>query len=166
MWTKPIHQQNTSRPGTAGPKHWPPAGQHRLWGTPKTAASCVKNQHHPPPTLGLLDSAARPQDLALPANGPALALGPSSIHQCAGTRCRISWNLTLATKEIALAPGHPEFFSQPPCDPASPSSSQKPLHQVGPGNQLDQGPVKPTRPPRVLIPPQQKDPRGPQRRHN
>lgn len=76
----------------------------------------------------------------MPANGPAPALGPSSIHQCAGTRCRISWNPTLATKEIALAPGHSEIYSQPPCDPASPSSSQKSLHQVVHGNQLDQGP--------------------------
>ena len=125
--------------GPAGPKPWPPAGQHKLWDTPDTAVSCVRNQHHPPPTLGLLCSAARPQDPALPASGPALVLGHSFIYQCAGTRCRNSWNPPLATREPALAPGPAGFYSQPPCDLASPSSSQKSLHKAGISNELDRG---------------------------
>ncbi|KAI4549150.1 hypothetical protein MG293_001480 [Ovis ammon polii] len=57
------------------------------------------------------------------------ALGPSDPH------------------EPILAPGPSGFHSQWSCDPALPTSDQQPPHEAEPGNQLEQGPTKSTRPP-------------------
>ena len=80
--------------------------------------------------------------LAVTASRPALALGPVGRQQHQSLPDPDSPH-----HEPILAPGPSGFHSQWPWDPALPTSGQQPPHEAEPGNQLEQGPIKSTRPP-------------------
>ena len=165
----PTHReqvQDKHSPAACQPNHQPASTSHGTgWALDVPTNRPTQALRHPRPcshlfqepapqtsaqtqALGSLGHSARPQDLALPASGLALAPLLGLSHQWADTSPRISWTPTSPITSPRV----------PPHEPTLPTSSPQPPHKAGPGNQPDQGPTMPTRPPIIVRPPQQKDP--------
>ena len=150
------HQSRTNTdPQSADPAH-PPAGQHQSW-----------EQIGPGPTDQQVNTNFRTPWTMQPA---ILGTGPTHqqsnissgilghCNQTPGACFTLQWAGTRPLPRPLLYPtmipyqpwDPPGFHSQLLCDTALLSSGRQPLHKVGPGNQADQGPTKPTRPPTVV----------------
>ena len=137
LQTEPANSKLDPILGLAGPRSCPLAGQHNFHDTQDSKANSVRNTAPPKPTVW-----NEPRDL--------WALQPDSRKQLClpvGTNPRILGTLIPSSGEPALVPEPLGLYNQISHDQDPLNSNQQHPQKAGPGNQLDYGPTKPTRPP-------------------